>query len=195
MATTQANRTVQLKTPLPADTLLITQLSAREQVSRLFEYDLQLISDAGNVNADKLLGLPVTVTFELPDDAGNRYFNGIVTEFSQVGYEERHHRYHATVRPWFWFLTRTSDCRIFQGKTVPDIYQAVVKHYGFSDFKLKLSGTYTPRNYCVQYRETDFNFLSRLLEQEGIHYFFEHEDGKHIMVLADDANAHTKSKG
>jgi len=121
MATTQANRTVQLKTPLSADTLLITRLSAREQVSRLFEYDLQLISDAGDVNADKLLGLAVTVTFELPDDAGNRYFNGIVTEFSQVGYEERHHRYHAIVRPWFWFLTRTSDCRILQRKTVPDI--------------------------------------------------------------------------
>jgi type VI secretion system secreted protein VgrG len=195
MPTTQASRTVQIKTPLPADTLLLTHFSAHEQVSRLFEYDLQLVSETGDLNADKLLGKPLTVRFQLPAEAGDRFFSGIVTEFSQTGYEERHHQYQATVRPWFWFLTRTSDCRIFQGKTIPEIFQAVVKQYGFSDFKLKLSGSYSPRNYCVQYRETDFNFLSRLLEQEGIHYFFEHEDGKHQMILADDANAHSKSKG
>ncbi len=195
MATSQASRTVQIKTPLGADTLLLTHFSAHEQVSRLFEYDLQLLSDTGDINADKILGQPVTVRFQLPEDAGDRFFNGFVTEFSQTGYEERHHRYQATVRPWFWFLTRTSDCRIFQGKTIPEIFQAVVKQYGFSDFKLKLSGTYSPRNYCVQYRETDFNFLSRLLELEGIHYFFEHQDGKHLMILADDANAHGKFKG
>ena len=195
MPTTQASRTVQIKTPLPADTLLLTHFSAHEQVSRLFEYDLQLVSETGDLNADKLLGKPLTVRFQLPAEAGDRFFSGIVTEFSQTGYEERHHQYQATVRPWFWFLTRTSDCRIFQGKTIPEIFQAVVKQYGFSDFKLKLSSSYSPRNYCVQYRETDFNFLSRLLEQEGIHYFFEHEDGKHQMILADDANAHSKSKG
>jgi type VI secretion system secreted protein VgrG len=195
MATSQASRTVQIKTPLGTDALLLTHFSAHEQVSRLFEYDLQLLSDVGDLNADKILGHPVTVKFQLPDKAGNRFFNGFVTEFSQTGYEERHHRYQATVRPWFWFLTRTSDCRIFQGKTIPEIFQAVVGQYGFSDFKLKLNGSYSPRNYCVQYRETDFNFLSRLLEFEGIYYFFEHEDGKHLMILADDANAHSKFKG
>jgi type VI secretion system secreted protein VgrG len=195
MPTSQASRTVQIKTPLGTDVLLLTHFSAHEQVSRLFEYDLQMLSDAGDLNADKILGHPVTVKFQLPDNAGNRFFNGFVTEFSQTGYEERHHRYQATVRPWFWFLTRTSDCRIFQGKSIPDIFQAVVGQYGFSDFKLKLNGSYSPRDYCVQYRETDFNFLSRLLEFEGIYYFFEHEDGKHLMVLADDANAHSKFKG
>src|ERR1700694_5341250 len=118
MATTQANRTVQLKTPLGADALLLTHFSAREQVSRLFEYELQLLSDSGDLNADKVLGQPLTVRFQLPNDAGDRFFNGFVTEFSQVGYEERHHRYHATVRPWVWFLTRSSDCRIFQNKTI-----------------------------------------------------------------------------
>jgi type VI secretion system secreted protein VgrG len=195
MATSQASRTVHIKTPLGTDALLLTHFSAHEQVSRLFEYDLQMLSDAGDLSADKILGQPVTVMFQLPDNTSNRYFNGYVTEFSQTGYEERHHRYQATVRPWFWFLTRTSDCRIFQGKSIPDIFQAVVAQYGFSDFKLKLSGSYSPRDYCVQYRETDFNFLSRLLEFEGIHYFFEHQDGKHLMILADDANAHSKFKG
>jgi type VI secretion system secreted protein VgrG len=195
MATTQTSRTVQITTPLGADALLVTQLSAIERVSRLFEYDLQLRSETGDIDADKLLGQQITVKFSLPDDAGDRFFNGLVTEFSQVGYDDRHHRYHAIARPWLWFLTLTSDCRIFQGKTVPEIFQAVVKQYGFSDFKLKLNGSYPARNYCVQYRETDFNFLSRLLEHEGIHYFFEHHDGKHVMILADDANAHSKFKG
>jgi type VI secretion system secreted protein VgrG len=195
MATSQAKRTVQLKTPLGADALLVSHFTAREQISRPFEFDLELISETENVDADKLLGVAVTLQFKLPDDAGVRYFNGIVTEFSQEDYEDRHHIYHATLRPWFWLLSRTSDCKIFQGKSVPDIFQAIVNQYKFPDFKLKLSGSYSPKNYCVQYRETDFNFLSRLLEQEGIHYFFEHQDGKHVMVLADDANAHGKIKG
>jgi type VI secretion system secreted protein VgrG len=195
MATSQANRTVHLKTPLGGDALLVSHFAAREQISRPFEFDLELISETENVDADKLLGVAVTLQFKLPDDAGVRYFNGIVTEFSQEDYEDRHHVYHATLRPWFWLLSRTSDCKIFQGKSVPDIFQAIVNQYKFPDFKLKLSGSYSPKNYCVQYRETDFNFLSRLLEQEGIHYFFEHQDGKHVMVLADDSNAHSKIKG
>jgi type VI secretion system secreted protein VgrG len=180
---------------LGADALLVSRFGAREEISRPFEFDLELISETENVDADKLLGVAVTLQFKLPGDAGVRYFNGIVTEFSQEGYEDRHHVYHATLRPWFWLLSRTSDCKIFQGKSVPDIFQAVVNQYKFPDFKLKLSGSYSPKNYCVQYRETDFNFLSRLLEQEGIHYFFEHQDGKHVMVLADDSNAHSKIKG
>jgi len=130
------------------------------------------------------------------DKHGNRFFNGFVTEFAQTGYEERFHLYRATIRPWFWFLTRGSDCRIFQKKTVKEIFEAVVKGYGFNDYKLKLGGTYPTRDYCVQYRETDFNFLSRLLEEEGIHYFFEHEDGKHFMILGDnDAKSHMTVPG
>jgi type VI secretion system secreted protein VgrG len=195
MSTSQAKRTVKIKTPLGTDALLLTRFSARDQVSRLFHYELQLVSETGDLSADKLLGQQVTVQFELPDGKGLRFFNGFVTEFSQAGYDERHHRYQATLRPWFWFLTRTSDCRIYQNKSIPEIFQAVVKQYGFSDFKLKLSGSYAPRDYCVQYRETDHNFLSRLLEQEGIHYYFTHEDGRHLMILADDASAHTKIAG
>jgi type VI secretion system secreted protein VgrG len=195
VATTQANRTLQLSSPLGADTLLVTRFAAREHISRLFEYELELLSETADIDADKILGQPVTLTLGLPDDAGQRFFNGFVTEFSQVGYGERFHQYQAVVHPWFWFLTRTADCRIFQGKAIPEIFQAVAKQCGFTDFKLRLSGSYAPRNYCVQYRETDFNFLSRLLEQEGIHYFFQHEDGKHTMILADDANAHDKVAG
>src|SRR5262249_10819469 len=97
--------------------------------------------------------------------------------------------YHAEIVPWFWFLTRTSDCRIFQEKQVPDIITQIFAEHGFQDFKLNLYGSFTPRDYCVQYRETDFNFISRLMEQEGIFYYFQHENGKHTMVIANSAVA------
>ena len=89
--------------------------------------------------------------------------------------------------PWLWFLTRTSDCRIFQEKTVPDIIKEIFRDHGFTDFEERLSGSYRTWVYCVQYRETDFNFVSRLMEQEGIYYYFKHENGKHTLVLADSA--------
>ena len=104
-------------------------------------------------------------------------------------------RYRATIVPWLWLLTRTTDCRIFQDKTVPDIIEAVFKHYGFSDYQLKLTASYPTWEYCVQYRETAFNFVSRLMEQEGIYYYFEHQDGKHTLVLADSISAHKPFPG
>ena len=92
--------------------------------------------------------------------------------------------------PWLWFLTRTADCRIFQNKKVPDIIQKIFKDLGSPDFKLRLYGDFATRDYCVQYRETDFNFVSRLMEEEGICYYFEHQDGKHTLILANDPAAH-----
>src|SRR5208282_303386 len=93
------------------------------------------------------------------------------------------------------FLTRTSDCRIFQEKSVPDILEEVFKGHGFNDYQLNLSASHSQREYCVQYRETDFNFVSRLMEQEGIYYFFEHQEDKHTMVLADSISAHNPFPG
>src|SRR5947209_20026457 len=87
--------------------------------------------------------------------------------------------------PWLWFLTHYHDCRIFQNKSVPDIVQQVFNDRGYSHFKLNLNGTYPVRDYCVQYRESDLDFVSRLLEHEGIFYYFEHAQDKHTLVLAD----------
>ena len=95
------------------------------------------------------------------------------------------------VRPWLWFLTRTADCRIFQEMTVPDILKKVFADHGAADFKFELTGTYRKWTYCVQYRETDFNFVSRLMEQEGIYYYFRHTDGQHTLVLTDSTSKHT----
>lgn len=192
---TQGARSVHLKTPLGQDVLLPRLVIGSERISDPFRFDLNLLSERGDINPDDLLGKDITVTYQLPSGGGKRYLHGIVTELAQLGYRSRYHEYQAIVRPWFWQLSRTADCRIFQQKSVPDIFEEVVRQYGFTDYKLKLSGTYQKWDYCVQYRETDFNFLSRLLEQEGIYYFFEHSESAHLMVLADDAGAHQTVAG
>ena len=189
------NRAISLATPLGPDVLLPWRATGVERLARPFELDLHLLSEKGDINPDELLGKPITLGIKSIEQDGARYFNGMVTRFSQLGYVRRYHEYRLEVRPWFWLLTQTADCRIFQEKSVPDIFEEVVKQYGFPDYRLKLNGSYEPREYCVQYRESDFDFLSRLMEEEGIYYFFEHVDGKHTMVLVDDASAHSTVPG
>jgi len=176
-------RVMEVTTPL-GDDLLFHRLHAREEVSRLFEYQLDLLSPKSNINLDDVLGKSFTVKLELPNSKF-RHFNGYVTRFAQGGTHGRYNTYHATLRPWLWFLTRTADCKIFQEQTIPDIIKAVFGDHSAADFKNDLTGNYHKWNYCVQYRETDFNFLSRLMEQEGIYYYFTHADGRHTLVLAD----------
>jgi type VI secretion system secreted protein VgrG len=155
---------------------------------------LELLSEEKAIKFEDIVGKNVTARLSLPGGKV-RYFNGYVSRFYQAGQERRLANYIATVVPWLWFLTQTSDCRIFQEKTVPDIIKEVFRDYGFTDFEDLLSGSYRTWEYCVQYRETAFNFVSRLMEQEGIYYFFKHEDGKHTLVLADSSAAHTSYPG
>jgi type VI secretion system secreted protein VgrG len=186
----QAQRRLAVTTPLGEDTLVLTAFAGREEISRLFGYQLDMISDNSAVDAAQIVGKNVTFSVAMADDSP-RYFNGFVSRF-YAGDEDLEHRrnYRAEVVPWLWFLTRTSDCRIFQSKSAPDIIQQIFKDLGFSDFKLQLSGKHPQRDYCVQYRETDFNFVSRLMEEEGIFYFFKHEKGKHTLVLADQKSGY-----
>ena len=107
----------------------------------------------------------------------------------------RYIRYFAVVRPWLWFLTRTADCRIFQEMTVPDIVKKVFGEEPTNDFKFELTSKYRKWTYCVQYRETDFNFVSRLMEQEGIYYYFRHTDGHNTVVLTDSTGKHVADAG
>jgi len=185
---TQANRRLRIETPLGPDALLITALSGTEGVSSLFRFEAELLGRDENADFDSIVGANVTVS--IGAGGGPRFINGIVSRFSQSGTVGDHPYYRAEIVPWLWFLTRTSDCRIFQRKSVPDILKQLFGEYGFSDFRFKLSGSYEPREYCVQYRETDYNFTARLLEEEGICFFFDHEDGKHPLVLADHPSAH-----
>src|SRR5262249_3984561 len=166
----------------------LSSLSASEGLSQLFHLQLELLSTESDIDADALLGKPVTVAVETA--AGDpRYFNGIVYRFAQGGRDDRFYHYRAELVPWLWFLTQTSDCRVFQRKKIPDIIKQIFGEYGFNDFEAQLSGRYIECDYCVQYRETDFNFLSRLMEHEGIFYFFKHAPGKHTLVLADSPQA------
>lgn len=185
MPATQTNRPIQITTPLGDDVLLFSRMNGHEHLSQLFEYEVELLSENPDINPEKLLGENVTIGVVLPE-AGQRYFNGYVTRFGQYGYSDDFVIYKATVRPWLWFLSRAANCRIFQNKSTPEIIKQVLSDQGFSgELKDQLSGSYKPRVYCVQYRETDFNFISRLMEEEGIYYYFAHDNGKHQLVLMD----------
>ena len=168
--------------------LVVQSMAGDEAIGMLFNYNLELLSQDFELHFDQVVGKQVTVALVLPVD--KRYFNGYITEFRYMGQTDRYARYQATIRPWFWFLTRTSDCRIFQEKKVPDIIKEIFQEHGMSDVEDRLSGTYREWEYCVQYRETDFNFISRLMEQEGIYYYFEHFEDKHMLVLADEVSTH-----
>ncbi len=189
MARTQQNRQAELITPLGPDVLLFYRMMASEGVSELFDYDLLVLSEDENIALDALVGQHAHVELELPND-DTRYFCGHVTRFSFLGFHGNLAKYRVELKPWLWFLTRGVNNRIFQNETVPDIIKAVCAEHGFTDIDDKLSGSYAPREYCVQYRESDFDFISRLMEDEGIYYFFKHEPGKHELVLADGISAH-----
>jgi type VI secretion system secreted protein VgrG len=194
MALTQAERAIEIYTPLGADVLLFHRMTAAEALGRLFRFDLELLSKDPDIKFEDLLGQNVAVRLELPEDK-IRYFNGFISRFSLSGSLGDLSVYTATVRPWLWFLTRTADCRIFQEMTVPDIIKQVFRDQGFTDFEEALSGSYRTWTYCVQYRETDFNFISRLMEQEGIYYYFKHEKNKHTLVLSDSVSSHEPYPG
>jgi len=182
-----ANFPVKFKSDLGGD-LLVNSMSGNEQMGRLFIYHLELLSEKKDLHFDDAVGKKVTTVLELAD--GERFFNGFITEFRYAGDREGYTRYQATIRPWFWFLTRTADCRIFQDMTVPDIIKKVFGDHGMVDFEERnLHDHYRKWEYCVQYRESSFNFISRLMEQEGIYYFFEHHANKHILVMVDDNSA------
>jgi type VI secretion system secreted protein VgrG len=195
MPATQDNRPVKLTSPLGKDVLLFAQLSGSERLSQPFHLDVSLRSEKGDIDANELLGRPVSLEFPRATGDAERIFHGLVADFTQLSYGERLHEYRLTLRPWFWFLTRTADCQVFQDKTVKEIFETVAKDHGFSDFRFDLKGSYRKLAYCVQYRETAFNFLSRLLELEGIYYFFEHTAQKHTMVLVDDSGSHKTIDG
>ncbi len=186
---TQKGRTLRLVTPVGDDVLLAEHFSGVEGLSRPFHYEVSCLADvaAGNhakVDPKKLLGEPVTIEVNA---VGQKYrtIHGIVRRFRAGPVDEVFARFELEVVPTLSLLSLTSDSRIFQGKTVPEVVQDVLKEGGVK-VKSELTRTYTVLDYCVQYRETDYNFVARLLEQEGIFYFFEHAEKSHTMVLRDD---------
>jgi type VI secretion system secreted protein VgrG len=189
-------RTIGLTTAL-ADQLRFRRLRGEEALSRPFRLDLELASDDEAIDFDGILGTPMAVEVPL-SGGGTRWFHGLVSQFVFTGWEGGEARYQATLRPWLWFLCRTSDCRIFQDKSVPEIVRMVFdKHAGSLGVEVeeRLSASYPPRLYCVQYRESDLDFVDRLLQEEGITYFFTATSDKHTLVLADSPQSHHASPG
>jgi type VI secretion system secreted protein VgrG len=210
MTYTQDNRSIAIATPLGKDKLLLKTVTVTDQLGKPFQIKAELLSDEPAVDFLKILGKGVTIRWRMPEQGGEekkRFFSGYVSSFIQLPRAEGFYRYEARIVPWLWFLTRTADCRIFHSAmsgppeemTVPGIIKKVFKDHGFDDVTPALTGTYRKLDHCVQYRETDYNFVSRLMEQEGIYYFFEHvDDGgaiKHKLKLADAKSAHSEYPG
>jgi len=190
----QENRPVRIRTPFGEDVLLVKSLAGAERLGRPFQFELVLASEGHELDYKKIIGQNVTV-FVDKGDKEPRFFNGYVSRFAQTKFERDLAEYHATVVPWLWFLTRSSDCRIFQNQTIPEILKQVFVDHGFSDIIDRLHGSYRKWDYCVQYRETAYDFVSRLMEEEGIYYYFKHEAEKHSMVLCDSPASHKQFAG
>jgi type VI secretion system secreted protein VgrG len=194
MAWTQDKTYISISTPLGANKLLLRSFAGEERISELFHFSLRMQSETLDLDFTQIVGKSATISVLLTDGS-KRYVNGVVSRFVQAGADQRFATYHAELVPWLWLCDLTANCQIFQNKSTPDILKQVFSDLGFTDFKDSLTGTYDPREYCVQYNETAFEFVSRLMEDEGIHYYFEHADGKHTLVLADDSVSATAVPG
>src|SRR5229473_2677639 len=184
---TQTGRAMILTTPLGKDVLLLVGFTGREVISELFSFQLDLLAaNETPVAFDKLLGQKISVTMSMPADK-ERYFSGIVQRVSQGKRDQTFTRFRIDMAPQFWLWTKKVQSRIFQRVSVPDILKTVLAGL---DMTFELQGTFCPRDYCVQYRESDFAFASRLMEEEGIFYFFKHTDGGHKMVVANTPASH-----
>lgn len=175
-------RAAVVQTPVGAELLTFTNLIGRDEISRCFAYTVGFVSTSSDIDPLKMLGGAVSIEGESDP---KRWFSGLISDFRLTRIEDRLAHYEAVVRPWLWFLGNTTDCRIFQDKSVVEIVEAIFSKYSVAKFEKRLQGSYPSREYCVQYDETDLDFVQRLLEHEGILYFFEHGDGEHTLVLAD----------
>src|SRR5512146_22039 len=182
---TQANRPIRVETALGPDVLLLTGFSGAEAVSQSYAFDLDLMSLQSDIDPDEFLRKPVLITVDRTEGEP-RYIHGIASRLAQLGTRDDLAFYRARIVPWLWFLGLSRESRIYQNLTAPAIIEQIFKDHGYTDYDFRLTSTYHERIYCVQYRETHLDFVSRLMEDEGIYYYFEHLEDKHVLVLSDD---------
>lgn len=194
-------RMLEISTKAGNGTFVVQKFSGREDLGRLYEYRLELLSARADITPESLLGTNATVAMELHDGGSSRYFNGYITRFSvqgsvstpafkgNVGY-----LYLVTMNPGLWFLTRAADSRIYNALAINDLVVQRIHASAPMDVENNVGATET-RDFLVQYRETDFTFVSRLMEHTGVYYYFTHADGSHKMVLLDQASKHTLTPG
>ena len=187
-----ADKSTMVLTSKAGKDLQFKSMTADEELGTLFEFDIQALSTKPSIETDDLLGKPASVTIDL-SNGSKRHFHGLVCAMGMDGASQRAFQYRLVLRPWLWLLTRRSDTRIFQQMSLKDILQKVFEPFS-PDVEYQLSGPALPvYDYCVQYRESDFNFVSRMMEQEGVYYYFRHEADKHTMVIVNTPNAHQSS--
>ncbi|HEX7831810.1 MAG TPA: type VI secretion system tip protein TssI/VgrG, partial [Thermoanaerobaculia bacterium] len=194
MAYAQTARYISISTPLGTDKLHVRSLRGEERISGLFHFFLELQSEDNALDFSKIVGKAVTVSIVISSDT-TRYINGIVGRFVQGGSDARFTTYFMDLHPWLWLMTMARDNRIYQNKSAKDIVTGLFTELGFTDYTDSTAGTYNALEYCVQYNETAFAFVSRLMESAGIFYFFTHADGKHTLTLGDDATAFADCAG
>ena len=183
-------RLVEATTPLAHDDLLFLEMKGTEALSTLFDFRVTFVSQQLNIAPKALLGKDITLAVETENDGPRRHLSGLCTRFELTGRRGGdYHVYEARLKPWLWLASRRSDSKIFQQQKIPDIIESVLGKYGFP-IKRKLSSSYRVWDYCVQYHETDLNFVSRIMEHEGIYYYFEHQAGMHTLVLCDGIASH-----
>lgn len=194
----QSKLTAALRTPLGDNVLVIKSFTGSEGLGEPFVFEIEALSEEENIDFDRALGQPCSIKLKTYDNK-ERFFSGILVNAQWTGTEpggDKHYStYSLVLRPWFWLLNHSADCRIFHNKYVSDIIEAVFNGLGFSsgkDYRFQITADCNPYfNYFVQYRESDYAFVSRLMEEFGIYYYFEHrDDGQHTMVLVDTATNH-----
>ena len=190
----QDTRIASLKTPLGTDKLVVTRFDGTEGLSELFEFRIEALSDEENIDFDSILGQNGTLSFHT-HDLGKRHFCGRIVEAQWLGVRQTDYVYRIVMRPWFWLLGHKTDSRIFKEKTAPQIIAEVFGEHGFARFEDRTSKSYRTLEYCVQFRESDLAFVSRVMEEEGIGYYFEHQDDEHTLILSDSSTSYTTIPG
>lgn len=192
----QTNRILAITTDLGDNKAVLTELEGEDAISRPFLFRIAFATEEPAASVKDLLGKGVTLSFGRPGDSDvgptgmeRRPFHGRISRLTR-GFVSRGDatEWRAEVVPDIWFMTRTTDCCIYQNKTVPQIIEDKLGKHGVTNYELRLTGSYEPVEYCVQYRETTLNFISRLMEQAGICYWHEHEEGTHTLVISDINN-------
>ena len=183
----QGNRPIGLETPLGADKLVLLSFSGEERLSSLFRFELRLLSKEARIRPADIVGKAVSFYVKYPDNE-KRYFNGIVNRFAYAGQDDRGHYYSAEVVPWMWLLTKGSDCRVHETekkKDAREIIDGLLGELGLTSYQWNVKRTLEKREYCVQFRETHFDFITRLLAEEGIYFYFRHDQSQHELIMTD----------
>ena len=190
---TQAGRMMAISTPLGEDVLLLEHLAIDEGINELFTIRAGVKSQRDDLKAGDLIGSSVDFRLKLKDD-GTRWWNGFVTELHEGPLTSRGTRSYAlTIRPRLWTLSQTSNCRKFQDLASPAIVEQLCKEHGITDLDLRITGVPAAQEYSVQWNETDLDYMLRRMQLDGIFYWFEHQQGKHTLVIADHFSGYRDS--